>query len=87
MKIFTLTRTVHYEGSSLLGVFASVADCINHLNKLDGYLMDEWSCDETSPQAFFDQWDWARVRNCVDGWKIEGPGDVSFAIYEIELGA
>lgn len=87
MKIFTLTRTVKYEGSALLGSFASVAECLGHLNGDDGYLMDGWDADEGSLLANLDDWDISKVANCTAGYEIEGPSDVTFTIYEITLGA
>lgn len=87
MKIFTLTRTVEYEGSSLLGSFTSVAECLAHLNNATGYLMEGWSCDEGLLLANLDDWDLSKVANCTAGYEIEGPHDVTFTIYEITLGA
>ena len=87
MTCYTLLRNVSFEGSTLLGVFASIEDAIAHLNNLRGYLMDEYTPTADDLESIDDEWELGRVQNSIAVWRIDGPSDQDFTITAIELGA
>ena len=80
MTSFILLQNVAYEGSSLKGIFASLEAALDHLDSLDGYCMEEFTCDRDSLSALA-AWDLQKVHNSAAGWSIPGPADLSFEIY------
>ena len=80
MPSFILLQNVAYEGSSLKGVFSSLEGALDHLDSLDGYCMDEWTCDRASLRPI-DEYELQRVCNSTGGWWIQGPADLSFTIF------
>ncbi len=87
MTCYTLLRNVDYEGSSLQGVFASIDDALSYLEALDGYLMEEFAPTQEDMTVQEDDWYLEQVQNAIAAWEINGPSDISFTIYAIELGA
>jgi len=87
MTCYTLLRNVAYEGSTLLGVFASIEDALTYLNNLGGYLMDEYTPTADDLESIDDEWELGRVQNSIAVWNLDGPSDQSFTITAIELGA
>lgn len=87
MTCYTLLRNVDYEGSSLLGVFASIDDALELLETLDGYLMEEFAPTQDDMVVQEDEWYLDQVQNSIAAWEINGPSDLSFTICAIELGA
>ena len=87
MTCYTLLRNVAYEGSTLLGVFASIEDTIAYLNNLEGYLMDEYTPTADDLESVEDEWELDRVQNSIAVWNLDGPSDQTFTITAIELGA
>ncbi len=80
MTSFILLQNVAYEGSSLKGVFASLTAALDHLDSLDGFCLEEFTCDRDSLSTL-DAWDLQRVHGSTAGWSIPGPADRSFEIY------
>ena len=80
---YILIRRIQYEGSSLLGLFDSQEEAIEHVNTLDGYLMDEFNAHEAYREDLSSSW-LEGVHNAVGGISIDGPMDVSFEIYTME---
>ncbi len=87
MTFYILMQTVQYEGSSLKGTFASLEDALDHIDRMDGYCMDEFNVDRDALTPLDEDWEIARVQNATGGWSIHGPADLSFAIYACSLGA
>ena len=87
MNCYTLLRNVTYEGSTLLGVFASIEDIIEHLNNLGGYLMEGYTPTADDLESIDDEWELERVQNSIAVWNLDGPSDQSFTITAIQLGA
>ena len=86
MTSFILLQNVQYEGSSLKGLFASLEAALDHLDSLDGYCMDEWTCDREELESL-DGWELQQVQNATAGWHISGPADLSFHIFSCVVGA
>jgi len=84
MTSFILLQNVAYEGSSLKGIFASLEEALDHIDKMDGYCMDEWECDREGLETLED-YELARVANATGGWHLSGPSDLSFAIFACAL--
>ena len=80
MTSFILLQNVAYEGSSLKGVFSSFEQALDHLDTLDGYCMDKWTCDRDTMEPL-NTWNVSRVANATAGWRINGPADLSFSIF------
>ena len=80
MTSFILLQNVAYEGSSLKGVFGSLERALDHLNSLNGYCMDEWTCDRASLRPI-EEYELERVCGSTAGWWIRGPADLSFTIF------
>ena len=86
MTLYTLSRNVAFEGSSILGVFPSFDEVLGHINALDGYLMDEFSVSPEDLKHVDCEWTLERVHNATAVWSIEGPSDISFTIIAIAFG-
>jgi len=82
MTCYALELNIAYEGSSLLGVFTSVANILIYLSKLDGYLLDNFFPTERDLEVLEGKCD---VQNSIAVWRIEGPSDMSFSIYAVSL--
>ena len=48
-------------------------------------MMDGFTIDDNTPTSKLDDWYVEKVENCVDGLEIEGPSDISFQVYTINL--
>ena len=86
MTGFILLQNVAYEGSSLKGVFNSLEGALDGIDSLDGYYMDEWTCDRNELEPL-DDWELSRVAHATAGWTLSGPGDLSFTIFACALEA
>jgi len=84
MTSFILLQNVAYEGSSLKGIFSSLEGALDGLDSLDGYYMDEWTCDRDALESL-DDWELSRVMNATAAWTLPGPGDLSFTIFACAL--
>ena len=84
MTGFILLQNVAYEGSSLKGVFASLEAALDHIDEMDGYCMEEFTCDRESLTPV-DNYDLQTVKNSTAGWDINGPSDLSFTIFACAL--
>ena len=87
MTIYTLSRNVAYETSTFLGAFETFDQVVEHINNLEGYLMDEFVVDTDTIQVIDDDWTLSQVHNGTGMWSIDGPSDVSFTIYSVVVGA
>ena len=86
MTSFILLQNVAYEGSSLKGIFASLEAVLDHLNSMEGYYMDEWTCDREELETM-DAYMLQGVHNATAGWLVQGPSDLSFHIFACAVGA
>ena len=86
MTSFILLQNVAYEGSSLKGLFASLEDALDHIDRMDGWCMDEFICDREEMFAL-DLDDFGNVQNAISGWHVDGPADLSFHIFACAIGA
>ena len=87
MTSFILLQNVQYEGSSLKGVFASLEAALDHIDQMDGYCMDGWTCDRDELSAMAeDDYHLECVQNATAGWSINAPADISFHIFACVVG-
>jgi len=80
MTSFILLQNVAYEGSSLKGIFASLEAALDHIDRMDGYCMEEFICDRESIELVDDH-ELGRVQNATAGWDLDGPSDLSFTVF------
>ena len=85
MTSFILLQNVAYEGSTLKGIFASLELALDHIDKMDGYYLEDFTVDRDTFQTL-DGWDFQNVQNVTAGWVFRGPGDLTFTIYACSLG-
>ena len=87
MTFYILLQHVDYEGGSLKGTFASLEDALDHIDQMDGYFMDEFLVDRDALTPLDDCIGYInQIQNATGGWIVDGPGDLSFAIYACSLG-
>ena len=86
MTSFILLQNVAFEGSSLKGIFASLEAALDHIDRMDGYCMDEFTCDREHLVPM-DDWVLAQCQNATAGWIVDGPSDLSFRIFACAVGA
>ena len=80
MTSFILLQNVAYEGASLKGVFATFEEALDHIDKMDGYCMDEFTCNRDEIETL-ENYEFQNVMNASAGWHLEGPADLSFSIF------
>ena len=86
MTSFILLQNVAYEGSSLKGIFASLEAAFDHIDSMDGYCMDEFTCDRDELESL-DDWNLEQCQNATAGWIVQGPSDLEFHIFACVIGA
>ena len=86
MTSFILLQNVAYEGSSLKGIFASLEDALDHIDQMDGWCMDHFSCDREDLEPL-DEYPLEQCQNSTAGWVVNGPSDLSFHIFACVVGA
>ena len=86
MTSFILLQNVAYEGSSLKGIFASLDDALDHIDSMEGWCMDQFTCDRDGIFLLHED-DIAHVQNATNGWQVDGPADLSFHIFACAVGA
>lgn len=84
MTGFILLQNVAYEGSSLKGIFSSLEAVLDHIDSMDGWALDDWTCDRTSLRPL-DDYELTRVHGATAGWSVPGPSDLSFTIFSSAL--
>lgn len=80
MTSFILLQNVAYEGASFKGIFATLEAALDHIDSLDGYCMEEFTCDRELIVAL-DDYELQKVHNATAGWSLPGPADLSFEVY------
>ena len=83
MTTFVLLQNVAYEGSSLKGIFPSLESTLDHIDSMEGWCLDGWTCDRARLVPI-SGWELERVHGAVAGWLVSGPADLSWTVFSFE---